>query len=245
MKPSEEILTELKGLSTAVAAIPRVNVFTVDTEYFNSIYPELKARISADAFYTSRATYSIPEGYFEELVRNVLQKIHAEENSVREEIMGLSPFIAGISNRNVFTVPNGYFEGLNGAVKISTPAKIIKMNQARAMFKYAAAAVITGLLGISVINIVDNNRGLKDPIEQTAETGIKTNDILKTGNFDKELNSLSDNEIVKYLKESGDDINAALVATSVNEGATLPEPTDYLTDENTLDNYLNENNLKN
>ncbi|MEJ7609704.1 MAG: hypothetical protein WKF88_00855 [Ferruginibacter sp.] len=74
---------------------------------------------------------------------------------------------------------------------------------------------------------------------------MKANEILKTGSFENEMNSLSDNDIVKYLKENGEDINAALVASSLTDETKLPEASDYLTDENTLDDYLNENNLKN
>ncbi|MEJ7609703.1 MAG: hypothetical protein WKF88_00850 [Ferruginibacter sp.] len=105
MKISEEILNELKALSPSLAAVPRINVFTVDNEYFNSILPELNARIAADAFPVSDKSFSVPEGYFEGLSDSILQKIHAEEDSAMEEMEQLSPVIAAIGNRNIFTVP--------------------------------------------------------------------------------------------------------------------------------------------
>ena len=49
----------------------------------------------------------------------------------------------------------------------------------------------------------------------------------------------------QYLSQNGQDINAALVASSMdNEEGSLPDAADYLLDENTLNDFLKENNLK-
>ena len=246
MKLSPDIQNELNEISPIVAAVPYVNPFHIDNEYFESILPELKARIAADSFYVFASPLTVPEGYFEGLAGNVLQKIREEENNTVDELRRLSPMIAAIGKKNIFTVPVGYFEELKMAAIKETPAKVFKMNPARSVFRYAAAAVITGLLGLSVINIVDKN-GIKDSIEQTATVNIQqtANEILKTGSFEKELNTLSDSDIITYLKDNGEDVNAALVATSITDEALLPDASEYLTDENTLDDYLNQNNLKN
>jgi len=251
MKPHEDIFNELKGISPAVAAVPFVNVFRVQEGYFAGIGAELQARIAADQTYASKDV-SVPEGYFDSLATTILQKIRREENvTAAEEMAALSPVISAIGNANIFTVPQGYFEQLNFSTEVKT-AKVIKMNPLRSVFKYAAAAVITGLLGISVINLTDNDTSsvTDNPVIQTASAAntadiMKTaNDIIQNGSFESEFNTISDTDIQQYLALRGQDVNAALVASSVDDAA-LPEATDYLLDENTLDEYLNTNNLNN
>lgn len=244
MKQHEDILNELKGISPTVAAVPYVNVFRVHDGYFAGIGAELHARIAADQAYASK-DISVPEGYFDGLAVNILQKIKREEYvTVAQEMAALSSVISAIGNANVFTVPNGYFEQLSYTAEKKT-AKVVKMNPLRAVYKYAAAAVITGLIGISVINLVDKNNYNPtelNPVVQTATVVKAGNEILKQGSFENEFNNISDKDIEQYLTQSGQDVNAALVASSTDDAA-LPEATDYLLDENTLDNYLNTNNL--
>ena len=62
-------------------------------------------------------------------------------------------------------------------------------------------------------------------------------------NFDEAVSNISDDDIIAYLKESGEDVNAALVA-SVADDKNLPEEVDYLINDKTLDNLLNELNIK-
>ena len=249
MEKGKDILNELNGISPAVAAVPFINVFKVHPGYFEAIETELKARISADGFYGSKPSFSIPHGYFDGLAGSILQKIKAEENETGGELNAISTLVAGIGNENVYTVPQGYFEGLN-FVPVKEQAKLVQMNpsRSRSIFKYAAAAVITGLLGISVINITGHRDSLKmtDPkLTASVEVQQKANDILKNGTMETEFNNLSDKEIDQYFSENGQDVNAAMVASSVKDDNKLPEASDYLLDENTLDNYLKENNLKN
>ncbi len=247
MKIREDILNELKTISSVVADVPYLNVYTVDNGYFVGIATELKARIEADTLYGSQNNFAVPDGYFENLTANVLQRIKAEEKEVFAETKEYSALIAKIGNRNVFTAPSNYFEALVFINEEKPLAKVIKMSRTRAVLKYAAAAVITGLIGISIINIVNKtNTNLTNEVSvQTAEVMTKADKIIKTGTFDKELENVSDKDIEQYLQQGGQDVHAALVAASTDEADKLPEAADYLVDENALDNFLKENNLKN
>lgn len=63
---------------------------------------------------SSQNLYEIPDGYFEKLADQVLNRIKAlEATSAEEELKILSPVIAGISRENPFTVPDGYFDNLS------------------------------------------------------------------------------------------------------------------------------------
>ena len=103
------------------------------------------------------------------------------------------------------------------------------MQKRASFFRYAAAAVITGFIGLSVISIFDK-KGETDFIRPKTETAF---------NFDEAFSKLTDADIVNYLQKDGQDVNAALVA-SISDDKSLPDQEDYLTDENTLDNLLNQ-----
>lgn len=248
MNNKENILNELKEISALVATVPFINVFTVDQDYFNTLQPVVMARINAENSNAFHQNFTVPDGYFENLSENIFKKIRAGEKEAVLELADSSPLIAGIANKETYSVPIGYFERLTFIGEPKTqPAKIVHMSRARSVFKYAAAAVITGLLGISVINMTDNDTpSSKEVIGGQAASILKdANAIIKAGSFDETLQTVSDKEIEKYLQQSGHDVNAALVASSTDDADKLPEAADYLLDENVLENYLKENNLKN
>jgi len=136
---------------------------------------------------------------------------------------------------NPYSLPKGYFDTLAVSInsKISKPAPVFIMKKRSSFFNYAAAAVITGILGLSVISVVDK-RNTSESLPVVAEMSL---------NFDEALSNVSDDDIVAYLKESGEDVNAALVA-SATDSKNLPDELDYITNDNTLDNLLNDLNIK-
>ncbi len=247
MSNREDILVEIKSISVTVAAIPFVNVFHVDDAYFSTLPEIIIAHINAGNAFTSTKNLAVPEGYFESLAANILNKIYAHENGVAAELSEISPLLADIENKETYKVPESYFNNLTFVGEQPETAKVISLSNPRSFFKYAAAAVITGLLGLSIVNIVDNNKAV-DPLITTAETTLgstQQNSLALNGNFDEALKNISDNEIEQYLQKNGQDVNAALVASSTDEVDRLPEASDYLLDENTLENYLKQNNFKN
>lgn len=244
MNRREDILMELKSISDAVAAIPFVNVFNVDSAYFSAMPQIIMAQINVGDSFNN---LTVPDGYFERLAGNILKRIHALENDVIAELNEISPLIAGIGSKETYTVPEGYFNKLSFVEKQQETAKVISISKRRSFFKYAAAAVITGLLGLSIVNIVDNNHETDSStmIAKITTGTLQQNALATNGSFDEALKNISDNEIEQYLQKNGQDVNAALVASSTDEIDKLPEATDYLLDENTLENYLKQNNLKN
>ena len=247
MNNRADISNEINGISKTLGSITFVNVFTVDATYFSSLAQVIIAKIYEEDSFDSSTDFSVPDGYFESLAGNIFTKIHALENDVTVELKGISSLIAGIENKETYTVSEGYFNNITFLNNNRKSAKVIAINKTRLFFKYAAAAIITGLLGLSIVNIVDRNNP-QTTIKTTVETitgATKPNTVLMNGSFDEALQNVSDNEIEQYLQKSGHDVNAALVASSTDDVDKLPEATDYLLDENVLENYLKENNLKN
>ncbi len=246
MNTSVHILHELKAISPTVAAIPHMQVYTVPSNYFNQLHIELAANLVAENLLVLKELETVPAGYFESLPQQILQKIRAEKiTEVSVETTAISTIVASISNKNVYTVPTSYFETFSVATTTSRPGKVLQMGFVTQFAKYAAAAIITGLVSIGIFNLISKptaNAVLGNV--ETAAVVQQANSIIAAGNFDEQLASLTDNDIEKYLKDNGENIQAGLVASASENAATLPDATDYLIDETTLDNFLDTHNLQ-
>ncbi len=286
LKP-DNILNELKALSTTVANIQRVNVFNVPDGYFNNLsqrvlllknaadndtavttaVPEgyfnnladtIIGRIKREAEVENESEqdnltsilaaignnniYSIPQGYFDHLSDNINAKILNQSANTYSETHHISELVAGIGNRNIYTVPQDYFETLKVALNNTKPAKVVSIKSRFATFKYAAAAVVSGVIGLSVFFVLNN--GPVKPSAETAAVMIEANEIIKTNSFDQELANISDDAIVAFLESKGQNVEAALVA-SLTDDKNLPDATDYLINENTLNDVLKTIDLNN
>lgn len=191
--------------------------------------------------------FKAPDGYFDSLGTNILAKIKKlYPETADEELRNVSPMLYSLKNDNVFKVPDGYFEyfAIDIIKKVNpVSAKIVAMKPHNSWLKIAAAAVVTGIIAISSLQIFNNssNPGIpKTPM--TASTGIpgyvKESFQFKTEQqLDAGIAKLSDDDIIKYLEKNGNlmDNDLLLNNTDVSE---LPSQEDYLIDENTLNLYL-------
>lgn len=221
MHSNDTIQNELKELNSILAGISNRNVYTVPEGYFDVLSHDILQGIREQTSAIADSS-TVPAGYFDGLADSIMGKIKA--GAVADEGSSL---LVGIQNINVYQVPEGYFDNLAANIlsKLHQPAKVVVMRARSTFFRYAAAAVITGIMGLSVISVFD-----KKPTDRFASTAK---------DLDKEFASITDAEIVSYLQKDGQDINAALVA-SIADDQNLPEQVDYLTDDKTLDNLLDE-----
>ncbi len=246
MQPDITIHNELKELNSLLVNIPKTNVFTVPNGYFdflsNDILQGINNELAINGLIIPAVERNIPEGYFEGLADSIINKIKLEEYNGDQQAATLR---SSIGTGNVFSVPEGYFNGLAASIqrKIVPTATVVTMKPRRSFFMYAIAAALTGLLGLSLFSVFDER---SNDIIQTTNTPMavldNANKILENKNFDKMIESLGDDEILSYLKNNGEDVNAALVA-SVSEDKTLPDEDAYYMDENALDNILSELNI--
>lgn len=194
-----------------------------------SLSPELAKIGNANIF-------TIPQNFFENSALAIIQKAMAYAETEQ-----ISATVAAIGNKNIFTVPAGYFNSLSDHINAVLPkeAKVIKLQSRFRVMRYAAAAVIVGLLGLMLFFYFDKK-------ESSADNSVlaAAKNIIKNNSFDAELASLSADDIEKYLSNSGEDVQAALVANSAMDNAeNLPDASDYFLDDKTLDKYLNSHNL--
>lgn len=106
------IQEELKSLSTIVAGLDKVNVFTTPSNYFNNIAGNVLKLITKESIEDSAiidSALSVPVGYFDQLAGNILQKIN-EIAVVKDNLEQFSAIT--LSKTNLFEVPHNYFEGI-------------------------------------------------------------------------------------------------------------------------------------
>lgn len=240
MKSSKEISDELANISSLLSGIEKKNVFSVPEGYFDMLSISILKKLDNSA---SIETLTVPEGYFENLSSSILQKIRSLNETAEQELRTLSPMLYSIQNENVFEVPSGYFKNLQNDILdkvIEKPkAKVIKLKKRDSVWKYAAAAVVTGVIGLSSLMMFDasQNSGASN-LDESISSSIQTASQFKDEQqINAAIASLPDDDVIKYLEKTGNEVDNDALATSVNE-SELPATNDYLLDEGALNNYL-------
>jgi hypothetical protein len=170
----------------------------------------------------------------------------SENTSYDDELKKLSPVLKSVQAVNVFEVPTGYFENLSNSIlkKVKAPsARIINFQVRNSFLKYAAAAIITGVIAIGALRYSQptqsfntNNTSLAI-LDESIEKGKTMNDQ----QFEETLQKLTATDIAKYLENNGDITDVAILGNSIDEN-NLPNEDDYILDEKTLDNFIKEVN---
>ena len=247
-----EILNELKEISPLLYKIESENLFSVPSQYFETLpsrilttirNPNLSGEEDKQFNFSNIPPVSqdVPENYFAGLSHNIIANIR--KNEINEELKEFS-LLAALKGKNVFTVPQGYFENKPGEIieEISTNkiANVVSINRGKVIsmnstwWKTAAAAVIAGVVAISSYFFISNPESQSQSNYLTSQSQYKTPEQVNVA-----IASLSDDEIANYLEDHGNILdNEQLIKDVSTEG--MPEVEDYLLDDNTLNNYLKE-----
>lgn len=240
MKVSKEISDELVNISSLLSGIEKKNVFSVPEGYFDILSITILKRLDTSP---SIDTLTIPEGYFENLSSSILQKIRSLNETAEQELRALSPMLYSIQNENVFEVPAGYFSGLQNNILdkvVERPqVKVIELKKRDSVWKYAAAAVVTGVIGISSLMMFNGSQNsATTKFDKSNASSFQTGFQFKNEQLiNAAIETLSDDEVIKYLEKTGNEVDNETLATIVNENE-LPTTNDYLLDEGTLNTYL-------
>ena len=244
-----EISEELKSISPLVAAIGNANVFTVPDGYFETVSDTVLICLHPLNTADEIQSNGIPVNYFNTLADTIITKIKAQEAmTAADELKAISSMVAGVNKTNLFEIPQGYFTNFPDAVlkTVSQQQQAKMIGISSRWIKYAAAAVITGALALGVFKYANkpaidiSGTAVAAQLEPSIENG-KNMDEKK---FDETLNNLSEEDIIKYLEKNGSDGDLAMLSSNVEEN-DLPKQEDYLLDNATLDNFLQEIDTKN
>ena len=218
MTQKENILQELNELKSSLATVTPQNIYTVPVEYFDGLAAQVLNRIKAmeaknaieelGNLSPSLSNISrqmpnyVPAGYFEGLAEKVMQMIREgnDYQTAKEELETLSPLLSGLKKTMPYTVPQGYFESL-GEERNKKETKIISITH-RSWFKYAAAAIVTGVIVLAGF-IYINSRNSVDPVDQPY-AWVK-----------KSIKKVDQTDIDAFVKLANEELtNLASVATS-------------------------------
>ncbi|HEX6428027.1 MAG TPA: hypothetical protein VF008_10095, partial [Niastella sp.] len=201
---ADNILQRVKGEESNTPVLPQaINPYQVPQGYFEGLADNILQRIKATATdnvsdeleiispllsqIDKKMPFSTPAGYFDELGENAIAGAQAID-FVNGALENLSPLMNGLRRMYVYEVPAGYFEQLPGevlkAVKAQQPAKVVSMSFTRRVIRYAAAAVVAGLIITAGWLYLGN---------KTDSNGLPPKDVAK-------LDSISDEMLEKYLE---------------------------------------------
>ena len=218
--------------------------FTVPTGYFEGFAEKMISRIKAGEATSAseeleiispflsridkKMPFSTPGGYFTELADNLAAELGAIE-FVNENQDNPYPVLNSLKDKNVYETPAGYFDGLAGSVlasiKQSQQAKVIPFAKKRTWLKYAAAAVVIGVIGTASLlffhkPVSPNN---SDPVQG--------------------LSMISDQEMINYLEVQSTpsvsaDASNSIASIDINENDARDLLSDVPDDE--LQQYVDE-----
>jgi len=181
--------------------------------------------------------YTCSSDYFDHLSNQVPLLINDYKNQKIE--------LKDINVNNTYQIPQGYFanfsENVIQAIHDDAKAKkstIYKLNPVR----IAIAACIVSILGIFIYNFSPIKQNIKlDP--NTASLIKEADLIINNGSFENEINVVDELDLVKYLQERGQDVDAALIA-SLDDETQLNDEEINLYDGETLAKYMYELNIQ-
>lgn len=169
MQSRDEIIRELKELESSLSDQQRAFVYLVPKGYFEGLATAVMSRIKAlqasapveelEALsplvnqLPRTLPYQVPDGYFERPILATKPDI-----SPAEETKTLSPLLAGLKKEMPFEVPAGYFDELaadRAAKESGQEAMLVSLSERR-WFRYAAAAIVTGIIFLSGFLFIRN-----------------------------------------------------------------------------------------
>ena len=188
------LLKDAEGEVSPVLPAKKDNPYQVPQGYFDNFAASVLQRIKAGEAKSAKEEletlspllsglgkkmpFSTPDNFFEELSDNAVAGAKAID-FVNVELENLSPLMSSLKDKQVYEVPAGYFDQLPQQVLLqvkSQPAKVVSMNFTRKVVRYAAAAVVAGLVLAAAWLYIGN--GKEEPglagIEQVSDEGLES-----------------------------------------------------------------------
>lgn len=183
---------------------------------------------------TKKATYNVPADYFDELAGNVTDGAKAIE-LVNEALENLSPVMSSLKAKNVYEIPQGYFDSLAvdilNKAKQQAPAKVVSISFRRKLIRYAAAAIVAGLVITAgwfyFNNLPAKNNAGEDIVEKETTKEVKT---------------LGDDELLRFIETENNSIDETAATTANSEEIEATDIKDLLADvsDEELQKYVEE-----
>ena len=224
----KDIIQELNELGSSLAGTPSQNVYSVPDRYFEAFASSVLSKINAQNGVSflpglqKTNPYNIPVGYFDDLAENVMNAVrnHPDYLNSQEELESISPLLSNLKKEPVFSVPKNYFENFTVEVNHKQTAKVVGMFS-RKLMRYAAAAIITGVIATTGWIIYKNGSGRStaEKIMAKVEKDVKKiDDVKQLDNLAEFMNTgLDEKEVATTAKIKNDDVEKLLKDVSIDE----------------------------
>jgi len=250
MTKRSDILNELKELGSKLPVTPLENIYTVPGGYFEGFASQVLARIkaieAADAneelshlspylkSLSKENPYKVPAGYFEGLGEKMMSAVResADYQTTDEELESLFPLLSSLKDVNPYSVPQEYFENLSAPVV--KESKVISIT-GRKWFRMAAAAMVIGMVALSGLLIIKNNR--IDPNKNShawVEKSMKKISTDKIEEFIKLAETEKPYEATASVNGKADDVKELIKDIPENEIQDFLKDTEPLTDDESI-----------
>ena len=222
--------------------LPSVPAHDIPAGYFDNLSASILSKIEGTAAHelqslspllaglSKEAPYTVPEGYFNGLSKHVSGQLPEPVlPAAWEAARHLQPQ----------ELPADYFEHLPDTllqrVQPQRSGRVIRMQ----MMRIAVAAVFTGLMALGGYRLLQQPAGTEPPATAQAAlpTFIEEGKQLNEEQFDEKLSTLSEEVIIRYLEKTSAETDVAVLSASLGDEA-LPDEEAYLTDENTLNQFI-------
>lgn len=191
MTQDRNIAQELEELKSSLAGKAALNPYSVPEGYFDGLAGEIIRRIrameAADANEELRhlspvlsalskdMPYQLPEGYFDTLSSSLTNAVLHGEKAVADELEAVSPLLGSLKKEMPFSTPAGYFtQEIRIPAEVRQPESKVVALGVRNWFRYAAAAVITGVVALSALQFSGSSSTAVDP-NKDAHAWVKKN----------------------------------------------------------------------
>jgi hypothetical protein len=162
--------------------------------------------------------FTPPAGYFDNLSKTIVEGVQAIE-FVNEELENLSPLMNSLKEKNVYAVPQGYFENFATETLNKVrhqPAKVISIGFGRKILRYAAAAIVFGVMTLGAYKIINPSNAPEDPIAKVSDRSKVSDQDLESF-LDNNTASIADTSAVTTAEISDDDSKDLLADVSDEE----------------------------
>ena len=228
------------------ASLPEIILGRIKKESAEEMSSYLTTQVETLSKIGNKNVFRVPEGYFETLSDNFsVPSIELSDDEVLNETAELSETVSKIGKTNVFRTPEGYFNSFEEKLsrQRAQTSKLFSLSKWTTPYRYLAAASVIGIAGLIGFLLLFNFNSMQSGADMAANIK-KANQIIRTNSLENEIASLSDEAIVEFLENKGQNVEASLLA-SLDDEKSLPSADDYLTKENALENVLKSLDLNN
>jgi len=206
---NKDIIQELNNLGSSLPTEKPGNTYTVPEGYFDVFAGQVQSLIWLSSL-PKQNPYKVQEDYFDRLPDQIMNGVrnHPDYQTSKEELAAISPLLESLNKRPVYSVPQGYFENfkMDAAPEQKANSRVVSLPQRR-WFRYAAAAVVTGIIALASLMVYNNNKHTNSaaatPLAKFEKEVKKIDDVKSTDNLIEFMDAgLNEKELASNHKTS-------------------------------------------